>query len=61
MSIHQSRGLDNPRDDVEGLLVAAAEIPIHTHVQAFPPDRANEALIAPKESRIDGACVLIPG
>jgi len=40
-----------PRADAEGLLEAAREIPIHTHVQTFPLDRANEALIVLKERR----------
>jgi alcohol dehydrogenase, propanol-preferring len=52
---------NSTRADAEGLLEAAAEIPIHTHVQTFPLDQANEALIALKESRIDGAGVLLPG
>jgi propanol-preferring alcohol dehydrogenase len=51
---------NSTRADAEGLLEAAAEIPIRTHVQTFPLDQANEALIALKESRIDGAGVLIP-
>lgn len=51
---------NSTRADAEGLLRAAAAIPIHTHVQTFPLGQANEALIALKESRIDGAGVLIP-
>ncbi len=52
---------NSTRADAEGLLKAAASIPIRTHVETFSLEQANEALIALKESRIDGAGVLIPG
>jgi propanol-preferring alcohol dehydrogenase len=40
------------------LLQLAAEIPIRTTVQTYPLERANEALLALKRSRVDGAAVL---
>jgi propanol-preferring alcohol dehydrogenase len=45
------------RDGAE-LLQLAAEIPIRTTVQTYPLERANEALLALKRSRVDGAAVL---
>ncbi|MCZ7582775.1 MAG: zinc-dependent alcohol dehydrogenase family protein [Deltaproteobacteria bacterium] len=47
------------RADGEELLRAAAEIPIKTKTQSFPLEQANDALLALKESRIDGAAVLV--
>ncbi len=47
------------RRDAEELLQVAAEIPIHTTVQTFPLEAANEALLALKRSEIDGAGVLV--
>lgn len=52
---------NSSRADARGLLAAAAEIPIRTRVQTFPLEEANEALVALKESRIDGAGVLRVG
>jgi propanol-preferring alcohol dehydrogenase len=49
------------RHDAEALLALAAEIPIHTTVQAFPLEAANEALLALKRSKIDGTGVLVMG
>jgi len=49
------------RQDAEELLQVAAEIPIHTTVQTFPLEAANEALLALKRSEIDGAGVLVVG
>jgi propanol-preferring alcohol dehydrogenase len=46
------------RRDGEELLQLAAEIPIRTTVQTYPLERANEALLALKRSRVDGAAVL---
>jgi len=46
------------RADAEALLRLAAEIPIVTQVQTFELAQANEALLALKQSRIDGAGVL---
>lgn len=47
------------RKDASELLALAAQIPIRTTVQTFPLEKANEALLALKESRIDGAGVLL--
>jgi propanol-preferring alcohol dehydrogenase len=47
------------RQDAEELLRVAAEIPIHTTVQTFPLEAANEALLALKRSEIDGTGVLV--
>jgi propanol-preferring alcohol dehydrogenase len=47
------------RQDAEELLQVAAEIPIHTTVQTFPLEAANEALLALKRSEIDGMGVLV--
>jgi propanol-preferring alcohol dehydrogenase len=49
------------RQDAKELLQLAAEIPIRTTVQAFPLERANEALMALKRSEIDGTGVLAVG
>jgi propanol-preferring alcohol dehydrogenase len=46
------------RQDAKELLRLAAEIPIHTTVQTYPLERANEALLALKRSEIDGSAVL---
>ena len=48
------------RADAEGLLAAAAAIPVRTRVTTFPLAEANEALLAMKQSAIDGAAVLAP-
>jgi len=48
----------NTRRDGEALLALAAEIPLHTHTQEFPLEQANEALLALKQDRINGAAVL---
>jgi len=38
-----------------------AQIPIHTTVQTFPLEAANEALLALKRSEIDGTGILVRG
>ncbi len=48
----------NTRQDGRDLLELAAEIPLHTHTQEFPLEQANEALLALKQDRINGAAVL---
>lgn len=48
----------NTRQDGEELLRLAAEIPIVTHVETFPLEEANEALIKLKHDGIQGAGVL---
>ncbi len=49
------------RQDAEELLKYAAEIPIHTDTETFPLEQANEALLALKQSRINGCGVLSVG
>ena len=48
------------RKDGEELLRLAAEVPVRTKVTTFPLEEANEALLAMKESRLDGDGVLLP-
>ncbi len=47
------------QDGVE-FLALAAEIPVRARIERYPLEQANEALRDMKESRIDGAGVLIP-
>ena len=49
---------NNTRDDGREFLAEAARIPVRTHVQTFPLEQANEALIALKHDAIRGAGVL---
>jgi len=49
---------NNTRRDGEDFLRVAAEIPIHTQIQEFPLEAANEALNALKNDAIRGAAVL---
>ncbi len=48
----------NTRQDGDALLRLAAEIPLHTHTEEFPLERANEALQKLKQDQINGAAVL---
>lgn len=50
----------NTRADGRELLRLAAEIPIRTHVVAYPLERANEALADLAADRLRGAAVLAP-
>ena len=50
---------NNTRADGREFLSEAARIPVCTHVQTFPFDQANEALIALKNDAIRGAAVLV--
>ena len=50
---------NNTREDGREFLLEAARIPVRTHTQTFPFDRANEALIALKNDSIRGAGVLV--
>ena len=50
---------NNTRADGHEFLLEAARIPVSTHVQMFPFDHANEALIALKNDAIRGAGVLL--
>jgi len=49
---------NNTRADGEEFLIEAARVPVRTHVQTFPFDHANDALIALKHDAIRGAGVL---
>ena len=49
---------NSTRQDARELLELAAEVPVRTEVQTFALEQANEALLALKQSRIDGAGVL---
>ena len=49
---------NNTRADGQEFLLEAASIPVRTHVQTFPFDQANDALIALKHDAIRGAGVL---
>jgi propanol-preferring alcohol dehydrogenase len=50
---------NNTRTDGREFLLEAARIPVHTHVQIFPFEQANDALIALKNDAIRGAGVLL--
>ena len=50
---------NNTRQDGREFLAEAAAIPVRTHVQSFPLEQANEALIALKHDAIRGAGVLV--
>ena len=50
---------NNTHVDGREFLLEAARIPVQTHVQTFPFDQANEALIALKNDAIRGAAVLL--
>ena len=49
------------RRDAEELLALAGDIPIRTDVETHPLEKANEVLLRMKESRINGAAVLVVG
>ncbi|HXM36082.1 MAG TPA: zinc-dependent alcohol dehydrogenase family protein [Pyrinomonadaceae bacterium] len=50
---------NNTRADGREFLAEAARIPVHTYVQTFALEQANEALIALKHDAIRGAAVLV--
>jgi propanol-preferring alcohol dehydrogenase len=50
---------NNTRSDGQEFLLEAARIPVHTHVQTFPFDQVNDALIALKHDAIRGAGVVV--
>jgi propanol-preferring alcohol dehydrogenase len=49
---------NSTRKDALDLLSEAPQVPVHTEVQVFPLEQANEALIALKQGHIRGAAVL---
>jgi len=46
------------RRDAAEFLALAPQVPVHTEVEAYPLDRANQALAALREGRVRGAAVL---
>jgi propanol-preferring alcohol dehydrogenase len=48
----------NTRQDGTELLQLAKDIPLHTHTEEFPLEKANEALYCLKHDQINGAAVL---
>ena len=50
---------NNTRDDGREFLAEAARVPVHTHVQTFRLEQANDALLALKHDAIKGAAVLV--
>ena len=46
------------REDARELLHLAGEIPIHTDIEVFPLEEANEALRRLKHSELKGSAVL---
>lgn len=50
---------NNTRQDAREFLAEAARIPVRTHVEAFPLERANDALRALKHDAVRGAAVLV--
>ena len=50
---------NNTREDGREFLAEAARVPVRTHVETFPFERANEALSALKHDAIRGAGVLV--
>jgi propanol-preferring alcohol dehydrogenase len=57
----QIRSVTNmTRADARDFLEIAARIGLRPRVTEFPLDRANDALLAIKQDRIDGAAVIVP-
>jgi propanol-preferring alcohol dehydrogenase len=50
---------NNTREDGREFLAEAAKIGVKTHIETFPLDRANEALVRLKNDAIKGAAVLV--
>jgi len=48
------------REDGRRFLEIAAAAPIRTHIEHFPLERANDALLALRRGQIQGAAVLVP-
>jgi propanol-preferring alcohol dehydrogenase len=48
------------RHDAREFFALAAEIPLHTHIQAYPLADANRALTDLRSGRFSGAAVLVP-
>jgi propanol-preferring alcohol dehydrogenase len=50
---------NNTRQDGQEFLQEASLIPVQTHIETFPFEKANEALVALKNDAIRGAAVLV--
>jgi propanol-preferring alcohol dehydrogenase len=50
---------NNTREDGREFLAEAARVPVRTHVETFPLERAGDALVALKHDAIRGAGVLV--
>jgi propanol-preferring alcohol dehydrogenase len=48
------------RDDGREFLEVAARVPVRAHVEAFPLERANEALASMRSGELRGSAVLLP-
>ena len=48
------------RHDGEEFMALAPKVPVHTKVQTFPLEEANEALARLRNGKIQGAAVLVP-
>ena len=48
------------RADGEEFFAMLARVPVHTHVQTYPLERANAALQALRHGQVSGAAVLLP-
>lgn len=48
------------RNDGHELLELAPQVPVETHVTAYPLEAANEALADLRAGRFTGAAVLVP-
>jgi propanol-preferring alcohol dehydrogenase len=48
------------RDDARDFIKLAGDIHLKPEITTFPLDRANDALAAVREERIDGAAVIVP-
>jgi alcohol dehydrogenase, propanol-preferring len=48
------------RADGEEFFALLARVPVHTHVQTYPLERANAALQALRHGQVSGAAVLLP-
>ena len=49
---------NSTRQDAREFLELAAQVPVHTEIELFPLEKANQAIAAMKHSRVKGAAVL---
>lgn len=48
------------RRDGQEFLELVPDVPVHTHVESFPVERANDALAKLRDGDVRGALVLVP-